>query len=110
MSMSTCRSALAVAVIVVLAACVLAACGDNLAALPDAAVTTDAGAEQPPWTLVVLPDTQQYAERYPDIFLAQTRWIADQADALDIRYVLHVGDVTEWSTPGEWQLAERAFD
>ena len=101
------RSPLVLAIIVVLAACVLAACGDNLAAVPD---TTDASPAQPPWTLVVLPDTQQYAERYPDVFLAQTRWIAEQATALDIRYVLHVGDVTEWSTPGEWALADRAFD
>jgi hypothetical protein len=81
----------------------LVACGDNVAVEPDA------GSDAPPWSIVVLPDTQQYAERYPDIFVAQTRWIAEHAAEWNVRYALHVGDVTEWSTDSEWALARRAF-
>jgi hypothetical protein len=87
----------------------LAACGDNL--VPEAP-HGDAGehVDGPPWSLVVLPDTQRYADTYPDIFLAQTRWIAEHAQELRIQYVLHVGDVTERSIEPEWAVARRAFD
>jgi hypothetical protein len=96
----------------------LAACGDNrpggadATTAADAATITgiDASVDMPPWSLVVLPDTQGYADRFPDIFTAQTRWIADHAAALRIQYVLHVGDVTEWNGDVEWQRARRAFD
>jgi hypothetical protein len=99
----------------VAAAALLAACGDNRAAVPAAPdaraiATTDASVDRPPWSLVVLPDTQGYAGQYPDIFTAQTRWIADHAEELRIQYVLHVGDVTDWNSDSEWQRARAAFD
>jgi hypothetical protein len=49
------------------------------------------------FTLVVLPDTQYYSESRPDLFDAQTRWIAAQREALGIRFVVHEGDVVEHS-------------
>ena len=61
------------------------------------------------WTLIVLPDTQVYAERHPELFLAQTRWIAENAIARNIRFVVHVGDVVEHNTKEEWDVAARAF-
>lgn len=30
------------------------------------------------FTIAVLPDTQNYSEKFPEIFLAQTRWIVEQ--------------------------------
>jgi hypothetical protein len=57
--------------------------------------------------LIVLPDTQVYAERHPEIFLAQARWIAE--NAADIGFVVHVGDVVEHNSEAEWELAKRAF-
>lgn len=88
-----------------------AGCGDNLAVPVDAMPPfIDAPSDQPPWSLVVLPDTQEYAVQFPDILVAQTRWIADNAEALRIRYVLHVGDVTEGNSPEEWAWARYAFD
>ncbi|MCC6682564.1 MAG: hypothetical protein IT445_16815 [Phycisphaeraceae bacterium] len=47
------------------------------------------------WTLVVLPDTQNYVKdsAYKDIFTLQTQWIVDQQAARDIHFVLHEGDV-----------------
>lgn len=57
------------------------------------------------WSLAVLPDTQVYAESYPGIFDAQTGWIRHQASARSIRYVLHLGDITNRNTRAEWQHA-----
>ncbi len=70
-------------------------------------------AEPPPpvpggFTLAVLPDTQFYAWHYPEIYDAQTKWIADNAKTYRITYVLHVGDVTQHNTNGQWQVAQKA--
>ncbi|MFT5731412.1 MAG: 3',5'-cyclic AMP phosphodiesterase CpdA [Planctomycetota bacterium] len=62
------------------------------------------------FTIAVLPDTQIYAERYPQHFTAQTRWITENQDALDIRYVLHLGDITNRNTPEQWVHAKAAID
>mgnify|MGYP000865423354 CR=1 FL=1 len=32
------------------------------------------------WTMIILPDTQYYAESFPHIFHAQTEWIAAHKD------------------------------
>jgi hypothetical protein len=57
--------------------------------------------------IVLLPDTQQYAELYPEIFYAQTRWIAENSDS--IAFVLHQGDITNHNTPEEWEVAGGAM-
>jgi len=61
------------------------------------------------WTLVLLPDTQNYAEKYPGLLLLQTRWIAKNKDKYDIRYVLGLGDITNRNTDLEWRRAQDAF-
>lgn len=58
-------------------------------------------------TLVLLPDTQVYSERYPDIFHAQTAWIAKHADS--ISFVLHQGDITNHNTAEQWEVAAAAM-
>lgn len=58
-------------------------------------------------TLVLLPDTQMYSERYPDIFHAQTAWIAKNADS--ISFVLHQGDITNHNTAEQWNVAASAM-
>lgn len=57
------------------------------------------------WTFVILPDTQKYAARYPEIFASQTQWIVEQAEKLDIRFVLHVGDIVDRNSESQWQVA-----
>ncbi len=47
------------------------------------------------WTLAILPDTQVYAESYPQHFTAQTQWLAAHADSHNIRMVLHEGDIVD---------------
>jgi hypothetical protein len=59
---------------------------------------------------VVLPDTQYYSDKYPDIFSAQTDWIARNVQALDIRFVLHEGDLVDGqSSTRQWQVAQAAM-
>jgi hypothetical protein len=63
-----------------------------------------------PFSIVVLPDTQFYAQSYPDMFLAQAAWIAEQKAAMGIAFALHVGDIVETlNVPGQWNLADRAM-
>ena len=61
------------------------------------------------WTLVILPDTQLYSERWPGLFTLQTHWIVKNKDKYDIRYVLHVGDLTQSCSTREWQRAQDAM-
>jgi len=63
------------------------------------------------FTVAVLPDTQFYAQKYPDTFHAQTAWIAANAVREKIVFVSHVGDVVEsgGESRKEWQVAVAAF-
>lgn len=69
---------------------------------------------QQDFTIAVLPDTQNYASGdgggSPEIFKAQTRWIAENREALNIVYVAHVGDVVNHADrEDQWQHADAAF-
>jgi hypothetical protein len=57
------------------------------------------------WTIVLLPDTQHYSRKYPGLFTAQTGWIVANRERLDIRFVVHLGDVTDTNSPREWRNA-----
>jgi hypothetical protein len=61
------------------------------------------------WSFVILPDTQKYAARYPDIFAAQTDWIIRRVEALDIRFVLHVGDIVDRDLDVQWRVASESL-
>jgi Calcineurin-like phosphoesterase len=59
--------------------------------------------------IVVLPDTQFYAQLHPEIFHQQTQWIADTAAKYQTKICIQVGDVTETSADEEWIVARDAF-
>lgn len=61
------------------------------------------------WTIVLLPDTQRYSQDFPETFLSQAQWIVCQKDARRIAFVLHEGDITNRSTPREWENARNAL-
>lgn len=61
------------------------------------------------WTLAVLPDTQIYAEAYPQHYDAQTRWLVDHAASHNIRFVLHEGDVTNANVVEHWRNAKASM-
>jgi len=68
-----------------------------------------APAARAPFTVIVLPDTQIYAAAYPKHFIAQTRWIRENRQKLNIVFVAHVGDITNAATEREWKVADEAF-
>ena len=72
----------------------------------------DSGDPQPGdyFTIAVLPDTQFYAESYPEIFDQQTQWIADNAQSENIVFAAHLGDiVNDYKSTGQWQNARDAM-
>lgn len=71
------------------------------------AVTVDRTKDE--FCLVVVPDTQRYAAYFPEIFHSQFQWIRNSVDALDIKYVIHLGDIVEEGTDEEWRIADEAF-
>jgi hypothetical protein len=62
------------------------------------------------FTIIALPDTQNYASGYPTIFTNQTQWIVDHKDALNIVYVTNEGDITNGGSDLEFQRADAAYD
>lgn len=57
--------------------------------------------------IVLLPDTQTYAEKFPEIMDAQLKWIADNSK--NINFVLQQGDLTQNNNEKEWQAVRNAF-
>jgi hypothetical protein len=69
----------------------------------------DATVGPAPFSLVVLPDTQFYAEAYHRIFAAQTEWILAEREARRIAVVLHEGDIVNVDDDAQWTVAARAL-
>lgn len=61
------------------------------------------------FTIAVLPDTQNYSERYPQTYLAQTGWIVENQKPRNIACVLHLGDITNNNAVPEWENARKAM-
>lgn len=64
-----------------------------------------------PFSIVMLPDTQIYSEKRPDLFFAQTNWIKRNRDRENIVFVTHVGDLVQnhGYKPSEWKVADEAM-
>ena len=62
------------------------------------------------WTLAVLPDTQYYSEKYPEVFVRQTEWIVANRQTQQIRFVAHEGDLVNNPTQTvQWEHAQKAM-
>ena len=59
--------------------------------------------------MVILPDTQQYTDNDLPMFPAQTGWIAGNKEALNIQFVLHVGDIVNSNAIEEWKWASLSY-
>ncbi len=111
-----------------LGAGLLSACGeDGAGATADTAITTSASSRTSTattsFTIAVLPDTQfysryattdeseQFQRKYGSTpFAAQTKWIADNAAAYNIPFVIHLGDVVDQvGKPNQWRIADAAM-
>ncbi|MBI4601843.1 MAG: DNRLRE domain-containing protein [Planctomycetes bacterium] len=62
------------------------------------------------FTIIPMPDTQFYSQTYPQIYTAQTQWIADNVIARNIVFVTHEGDIVQtWDNTTEWQRADTSM-
>ena len=78
--------------------------------LPTALLGAEPADAKKPFTVVLLPDTQNYAEKYPDTYIAQTLWIRKQFKKDNIKFAIHLGDIVQTSTKkNEWENANRAM-
>jgi Calcineurin-like phosphoesterase len=92
------------------ASAVAAISGTALAANPVNPQFGKASDNASKFTVVALPDTQNYSEFYPDIFKSQTNWIAKNKLSSNIRFVTHVGDVVNDATSSaQWANAKAAM-
>ena len=57
--------------------------------------------------LILLPDTQTYAEKYPDVLDSQINYILKEKK--NINFVLQQGDLTQNNNDKEWQVIKNAF-
>lgn len=62
------------------------------------------------FTIVALPDTQFYSSTYPQIFAAQTQWIANHVQDQNIKLVFGLGDIVDGGgVAAQWQNADAAY-
>lgn len=57
--------------------------------------------------IVLLPDTQTYAEKYPEVLDAQINYIIQESAKINM--VLQQGDLTQNNNDKEWQIIKNAF-
>jgi hypothetical protein len=64
------------------------------------------------WTMVVLPDTQNYVASATNapIFTQMTNWIVANKDERNIQMVLHEGDITNNNVDVQWARAQASMD
>jgi len=90
---------------IMVTACALAGC---------CSITSPTHSENLPFSIVVLPDTQNYTDSSfggsPTYFYDQTKWIKENKKKLNIVMVAHVGDIVQNpQSASEWEIASNAF-
>ena len=68
----------------------------------------------PDFTIIAVPDTQHYTDNdglNAAHFAAQTQWIVDNMDDLNIAFVTGLGDIVQNgdSTTSQWEIADAAY-
>lgn len=79
-------------------------------AQPAATTSTPSAREQDEvFTVVLLPDTQNYSEKYPETYIAQALWIRERMKPDNIKFVVGLGDVVQnAAAEQEWKNADVA--
>jgi predicted phosphodiesterase len=57
--------------------------------------------------IILLPDTQYYAEKYPEILDSQINWVLRNSKEID--FVLQQGDLTQNNNDREWEVGAKIF-
>jgi len=67
-----------------------------------------------PFSIVLLPDTQYYTQKQvagpQNTLFKQLQWVLEHRQDHDIRFVIHLGDITNKNTAEQWDVADAAFD
>ncbi len=72
---------------------------------------TDIDMAEGDYSMVVMPDPQVLVEYSPESFYTVTKWIADNADDLNIKGVIGVGDmVDDDSKAAQWNVSKTGMD
>ena len=70
----------------------------------------DGAKQEGPFSVVLLPDTQNYSEKYPETYIAQTLWIRQQRKLDNIKFAIHLGDIVQTAAEKpEWENASLAM-
>lgn len=70
---------------------------------------TESTSKDATFTVVLLPDTQFYSEKYPETFVAQTMWIRERVRQDNIKFVVCLGDIVQNAhIEEEWLNAHEA--
>ncbi len=89
---------------------VLLALCTELDAARNFAAAQEEAAPEASFSVVLLPDTQFYSEKFPDNYIAQTLWIRQQREKDNIKFAIHLGDIVQTPTKeSEWENANRAM-
>ncbi|UOE53357.1 metallophosphoesterase [Cytobacillus oceanisediminis] len=81
----------------------------SLIVTPSFQGSNQAEASSSAFKIAVLPDTQNLASNHPEIFRAQTQWIADNSEEKNIKFVVHEGDITNNNNTPQWEVAYDAM-
>ena len=61
------------------------------------------------FSIILLPDTQNYSSHFPEIFYKQMDWVKENKDPLNIQYVVQLGDLTNNNKEYAWKVASLSF-
>ena len=101
------KKAFILAVLPVLLACALCACG-GAEETPDPAAALYADPGQ--YTIAVLSDTQFMSKEAPDSFSALGQFLTDRREQLGLAYLVHTGDIVNNPLEeAQWQAADAAM-
>lgn len=65
----------------------------------------------PPYTIAWISDTQHYCRLNNGVFEKMTRYLSDNRDALNLKYIIHTGDlVHNRDEEDQWKIAEKCMD
>jgi hypothetical protein len=79
-------------------------------AIPASVFAEENATAQQSFTVVLLPDTQFYSEKYPETYISQTLWIRERLKQDNIKFAIHLGDIVQTSTKKpEWENANQAM-
>lgn len=82
----------------------------TIALITTSLISTGSTASDGEFSIIGIPDTQNYSDAFPQVYFSQTSWIANSIGKLDVRFVTHYGDIVQRADEeGEWLTADEAM-